>query len=74
MDENEYYKYYDITDRNQRDVTGILKRMKSKFKQLKLKTYDITFDNSKHDYVNNVGSTWWKVSIYDNNEKEVLKV
>jgi hypothetical protein len=70
-DENKYYKDYDFTDHNQRDITGILKRMKSKYKQLKLRTYDITFDNTKYDlYKNNVDSTWWKFSIYDNNEKE----
>ncbi len=30
-DEN---KYYDFTDHNQRDITGILKRMKSEYKNL----------------------------------------
>jgi hypothetical protein len=46
---------------------------KSKCKQLQLRTYDITFDNTKYDLCkNNVDSTWWKISIYDNHE--VLKV
>jgi hypothetical protein len=40
-DETQYYKYYDFTYNNKRDVTGILKTIKTKYKQLKLRTYDI---------------------------------
>ena len=72
-DENKYYKVYDFTDHNQRSTTGILKIIKSKYKQLKLRTYDITFDKTKYDlYVNNDNCAWWKILIYDNNEKNVL--
>ncbi len=41
-DETQYYKDYDFTYNYKRDVTGILKTIKSKYKQLKLRTYDIT--------------------------------
>ena len=48
-DETKYYKHYDFTYHNQRDIAGILKTMKTKYKKLKLKTYDITFDKTKYD-------------------------
>ncbi len=48
-DKNKYYKDYDFTDHNQRNITGILKSIKTKYKQLKLRTYDITFDKTKYD-------------------------
>ncbi len=40
-DEAQYYKYYDFTYNNKRDVTGLLKTIKTKYKQLKLRTYDL---------------------------------
>ena len=49
MNENKYYKDYDFTYHNQRDITDILKTMKTKYKQLKLRTFDITFDKTKYD-------------------------
>ncbi len=48
MDKNKYQKDYDFTYHSQRDTSGILKRKKSKYKQLKSRTYDITFDNTKY--------------------------
>ena len=30
MDKNKYYKDYDFTDHNQRNITGILKTIKTK--------------------------------------------
>ena len=72
-DETKYYKDYDFTYHNQRDIAGILKTMKTKYKQLKLRTYDITFDKTKYDlYGKNDDCPWWKIFIYDNNEKNVL--
>ena len=72
-DETKYYKDYDFTYHNQRDISGILKVIKTKYKQLKLRTYDITFDKTKYDlYGNNSECPWWKIFIYDNNEKNVL--
>ena len=72
-DETKYYKHYDFTYHNQRDIAGILKTMKTKYKKLKLKTYDITFDKTKYDlYGKNADCPWWKILIYDNNEKNVL--
>jgi hypothetical protein len=72
-DKNKYYKDYDFTDHNKRNITGILKTIKTKYKQLKLRTYDITFDKTKYDlYGKNDECSWWKIFIYDNNEKNVL--
>ena len=48
-DKTKYYKDYDFTYHNQRDLAGILKTMKTKYKQLKSRTYDITFDKTKYD-------------------------
>ena len=48
-DKNKYDKDYDFTEHNQRNITGILKTIKTKYKQLKLRTYDITFDKTKYD-------------------------
>ena len=46
--------------------------MKTKYKQLKLRTYDITFDKTKYDlYGNNDNSPWWQIFIYDNNNKPI---
>jgi hypothetical protein len=41
-DETKYKKDYDFTYNNKRDSSGILKTIKTKYKQQKLKTYDIT--------------------------------
>jgi len=47
--------------------------MKTKYKQLKLRTYDITFDRTNYDlFGNNSDWSWWKIFIYDNNKKNVL--
>jgi hypothetical protein len=43
IDETQYYKDCDFTYNNKKDVTGLLETIKSKYKQLKLKTYDIKF-------------------------------
>ncbi len=48
-DETQYYKDYDFTYKNKRDVTGILKTIKTKYKQLKLRAYDIKFDKTEYD-------------------------
>ena len=67
-DETKYYKDYDFTYHNKRDISGILKVLKTKYKQLKLRTYEITFDKTKYDlYGNNSDCSWWKIFIYDNN-------
>ena len=72
-DETKYYKDYDFTYHNQRDMAGILRTMKTKYKQLKLRTYDITFDKQKYDlYGNDRDCSWWKIFIYDNDKKNVL--
>ena len=72
-DETKYYKDYDFTYHNQRDMAGILRTMKTKYKQLKLRTYDITFDRTNYDlFGNNSECPWWKIYIYDNNKKNVL--
>ena len=64
-DETKYYKDYDFTHHIQRDMTGILRTMKTKYKQLKLRTYDITFDKQKYDlYGNNSDCPWWNIYIY----------
>ena len=42
-------------------MAGILRTMKTKYKQLKLRTYDITFDIKKYDlFGNNSDCPWWK--------------
>jgi hypothetical protein len=64
-DETQYYKDYDFTYNNKKDVTGILKAFKTKYKQLKLRTYDINFDKTKYDMYG--GNSFWNISIYDNN-------
>jgi hypothetical protein len=69
-DETQYYKDYGFTYNNKRDVTGILKTIKTKLKQLKLRTHDINFDKTKYDLYG--GSSFWKFSIYDNNNNNVL--
>ena len=69
-DETQYYKDYDFAYNDKRDVTGISKTIKTKYKQLKLRTYDINFDKTKHDMYG--GSSFWKISIYDNNNENVL--
>ena len=43
-DKTKYHKHYDFTDNNKRDVSCILKKIKTKYKELKLRTYDINFD------------------------------
>ncbi len=69
-DEPQYYKDHDFTYNNRRDVRGILKTIKTKYNQLKSRTYDITFYETKYDiYVDN---SWWEILIYDNNDKNVL--
>ncbi len=68
-DETQKYKDYDFTYNKKRDVTGILKRINSKYKGLKLKTYDINFDKAKYDMHGDSSS---KLSIYDNNNNDVL--
>ena len=35
-----------------------------------MRTYDINFDKTKHDMYG--GSSFWKISIYDNNNENVL--
>ena len=69
-DETQYYKDYDFTYNNKRDVTGILKTIKTKYKQLKLRTYDINFDKTKYDMHGD--SCLWKISIYDNYNNNVF--
>jgi hypothetical protein len=69
-DETKNHKHYDFTDNNKRDVSCILKKIKTKYKELKLRTYDINFDKTKHDMYG--GSSFWKISIYDNNNENVL--
>ncbi len=44
--------------------------MKSKDKELKLRTYDINFDKTKYDMYGD--SSFWKFSIYDDNNINVL--
>ncbi len=40
-----------------------------------MRTYDITFDKTKYDlYANDDNCAWWKTSVYDNIEKEVLEL
>ncbi len=68
--ETQYYKDYDFTYNNKRDVTGILKTIKTKYKQLKLRTYDINFDKTKYDMHGD--SCLWKISIYDNYNNNVF--
>ena len=52
-----------------------MKTIRTKYKQLKLRTYDITFDKTKYDlYEKNDDCPWWKILRYDNNEKEVLEL
>ena len=48
-DETKYYKHYDFTDHNKRDVSGILNTIKTKYKDLELRTYNINFDKTKYD-------------------------
>ena len=50
-DETKYYKHYDFTDHNKRDVSGILKTIKTKYKDLKLRIYDINFDKPNMIYI-----------------------
>ncbi len=69
-DETQYYKDYDFTYNTKRDVTGILKTIKTKYTQLKLRTYDISFDKTKYDMHGD--SCLWKFSIYYNNNKTAL--
>ena len=69
-DETKNHKHYDFTDNNKRDVSCILKKIKTKYKELKLRTYDINFDKTRHDMFD--GSRFWKISIYDNNNENVL--
>ncbi len=48
----------------------MLKAIKTKYKQLKLRTYDINFDKTKYDMYG--GSSFWNISIHDNNNNNVL--
>ncbi len=66
-DETLYNKYYDFTYNNKRDVSGILKTIKTKYKQLKLRSYEINFDKTNLTKYDIHGFGWWKFSIYDNN-------
>ncbi len=48
----------------------ILNIIKTKCKQLKSRTYDITFEKTKYDMYGD--NCLWKFSIYDNNNHNVL--
>ena len=61
-DETQYYKD-DFTYNNKRDVSGIFKTIKTQYKQLKLRTYEIFFDKTEYDIY--VDQSWWKISICD---------
>jgi hypothetical protein len=63
-------KYWLITYNNKQDISGISKTIKTQYKQLKLRTYDVTFYKTKYDIY--VDHNWWKISIYDSNNKTVL--
>ncbi len=54
-DKTKYHKHYDFTDNNKRDVSGILKKIKTKYKELKLRTYDINleYQNSHFEFFAN---------------------
>ncbi len=51
-------------------LNAIPSSIKTKYKQLKLRTYDINFDKTKYDMYG--GSSFWNISIYDNNNNNVL--
>ncbi len=68
--ETQYYKDYDFTYKNKRDITGIFKTIKTKYKQLKSRTHDMNFNKTKYDMHGD--SSLWKFSIYDNKDKNVL--
>ena len=74
--EKTYYKKYDFTHHNKQKLKPILKIIRNKYKDMHLKTYDISFDDATYKrwkYLNLMdGITLYKFNIYDINNKTGL--
>ena len=68
-----YYKEHDFTQYNKQNLKPILKIIKNKYKDMHLKTYEISFDDAVYKRWN-CNYSLYKFVIHDSNNKNRLSL